>query len=132
MPRTFWEVPSASIRSLCSWTTRLISDAGLLLCATLADVSPPCSSGATVNCCASRLSAHESLCARLGNSEDEQAGNCCRAGAEGPSGKVVVRDGEHGGIGELAENVRWKVSSKYLAVLASLHEVGKDLIDWSR
>ena len=26
--------------------TRLISDAGLLLCATLADVSPPCSSGA--------------------------------------------------------------------------------------
>jgi hypothetical protein len=58
-----------------------------------------------VDCCASRLSVHEGLCARLGNPQDEQAGNCCRAGVVGPFGKVVVRDGEDSGVGDLAQTV---------------------------
>jgi hypothetical protein len=92
----------------------------------------PFAPAARVEWCASPLFTHESSGPRLGNSEDEQARNCCRAGAEGSIRKVVVGDGEHGGIGDLAEYVRGQVSLKYLAVLASLHEVGKDLIDWSQ
>src|SRR5450432_2965030 len=59
-----------------------------------------CSSSA-IEWCGSRLATHESLCARLGNSQDEQARNGRRAGADVPNGKVVVCDGEHGCIGEL-------------------------------
>jgi hypothetical protein len=40
--------------------------------------------------------------------------------------------GEHGGKGDLAENARRQRSSEYLAVLASLHDVGKNRVDWSQ
>src|SRR5271156_5334520 len=84
-----------------------------------------------VKCCASRLSTHQRPCARFRNSQDQQARYCCSAGVEGPTRMIVVRDGEHGGVGDLAENLRGQVPPKYPAVLAGLHEVGKGLIDWS-
>src|SRR5450755_5165984 len=82
-----------------------------------------------VECWASRLGIHQRPCARFRNSQDEQARYCCSAGVEGPIGMVVVRDGEHGGVGDLAENLRGQVPTKYPAVLAGLHEVGKGLIN---
>ena len=83
-----------------------------------------------VECRASRLGIYQRPGARFGNSQDEQARYCCRAGAEALAGKVVVRDGEHGGVGDLAENLSGQMPTKYPAVLALLNEVGKDFIDW--
>ncbi|HVQ99585.1 MAG TPA: hypothetical protein VMS16_12410 [Mycobacterium sp.] len=53
-------------------------------------------------------------------------------GRQGSIRKVVFRYSKHGGISDLAEKVRGQVSSKHLALLASFHEVGKGLIDWSQ
>ena len=42
---------------------------------------------------------------------------------------AAVRDGEHDAVGNLAQNARRQVLCEHVAVLASFHEVGEELID---
>jgi len=58
-----------------------------------------------VECCGSGLVVHECDGACLGDSEHQQARHRCRSGTERATRQVLVRDGEHAGLGDLAENV---------------------------
>ncbi|WP_205660988.1 hypothetical protein [Amycolatopsis vastitatis] len=81
-------------------------------------------------CCGAGLVAHESDCARLGNSQHQQARDRRCSGAESPVRPIAVRDGEHGAVGELAQNACRQVLREHVAVLSPFHEVGEKFIDW--
>ena len=79
--------------------------------------------------CVSGLVAHESDCARLGNSEHQQARDRRCPGAEGLVRPVAVRDGEHDAVSHLAQNSRRQVPCEHVAVLAPLHEASQEQVD---